>query len=137
MKLVEVITTKETSITTYHAIKSFGESIGKTCVTCKDTPGFIVNRLLIPYAHEAIKIVEEGVASARDIDLAMKLGAGYPMGPLELTDLVGLDVSANITKGWHERDPTRFKPSKLVEKLIQEGKLGVKSGEGFYNYKNV
>lgn len=134
MKLLEVITTDETSTATFNTIKSFGQSIGKTCVTCKDTPGFIVNRLLIPYSTEAIKMLEEGVASATDIDLAMKLGAGYPMGPFELADLVGLDVSANIRKGWHERDPTRFHPSKLVDKLIKEGKLGVKTGEGFYKY---
>jgi len=137
MKLLEVITTDETSTDTFKTLKAFGQSIGKTCVTCKDTPGFIVNRLLIPYSTEAIKMLEEGVASARDIDLAMKLGAGYPMGPFELADLVGLDVSANIRKGWHAKDPTRFHPSKLVEKLISEGKLGVKTGEGFYKYNNV
>jgi len=137
MKLLEVITTDETSTATYDKINSFGRSIGKTCVTCKDSPGFIVNRLLIPYSTEAIKMLEEGVASAKDIDLAMKLGAGYPMGPFELADLVGLDVSANIRKGWHARDPTRFHPSKIVDKLISEGKLGVKTGEGFYKYSNV
>lgn len=137
MKLLEVITTDETSSATYDTIKAFGQSIGKSCVTCKDTPGFIVNRLLIPYSTDAIKMLEEGVASAKDIDLAMKLGAGYPMGPFELADLVGLDVSANIRKGWHARDPTRFHPSKLVDKMISEGKLGVKTGEGFYKYSNV
>lgn len=137
MKLLEVITTDETSTATYDTIKAFGQSIGKTCVMCKDTPGFIVNRLLIPYSTEAIKMLEEGVASARDIDLAMKLGAGYPIGPFELADLVGLDVHANIRKAWQERDPTRYQPSKIVDKLIKEGKLGVKTGEGFYKYNNV
>lgn len=84
MKLLEIIRINETSDETYNAMRSFGERIGKTCITCKDTPGFVVNRLLIPYMAEAVRLLERGDASARDIDTAMKLGAGYPMGPIEL-----------------------------------------------------
>lgn len=134
MKLLEVIYTDETSSATNDTLKMFGQSIGKTCVVCKDSAGFIVNRLLIPYSSEAIKMLEEGVASAQDIDVAMKLGAGYPLGPFELADLVGLDVMANIRKGWCERYPTKYQPSKLINKMVSEGKLGIKTGEGFYKY---
>lgn len=134
MKLLEIITTDETSSATNDTLKMFGQSIGKTCVSCKDSAGFIVNRLLIPYSSEAVKMLEEGVASVEDIDVAMKLGAGYPMGPFELADLVGLDVMANIRKGWCERFPTKYQPSKLIDKMVSEGKLGIKTGEGFYKY---
>lgn len=79
MKLLEIIRTADTSDQTYNAMKSFGESIGKACITCKDTPGFVVNRLLVPYMAEAVRLLERGDASARDIDTAMKLGAGYPV----------------------------------------------------------
>ncbi|XP_037047791.1 hydroxyacyl-coenzyme A dehydrogenase, mitochondrial-like [Bradysia coprophila] len=134
MKLLEIISTDESSSATNDTLKMFGKSIGKTCVSCKDAPGFIVNRLLIPYSSEAIKLLEEGVATAEDIDVAMKLGAGYPMGPFELADLVGLDVMSNIRKGWCARFPTKYQPSKLVDKMVSEGKLGIKTGEGFYKY---
>ncbi|XP_058459746.1 hydroxyacyl-coenzyme A dehydrogenase, mitochondrial-like [Malaya genurostris] len=137
MKLLEVIRTEKTSEETYQQLMEFGKRLGKTCITCKDTPGFVVNRLLVPYMAEAVRLLERGDASARDIDIAMKLGAGYPMGPFELSDYVGLDTTNNILQGWHEKYPDNplFKPVKLVEKLVSEGKLGVKSGEGFYSYK--
>jgi 3-hydroxyacyl-CoA dehydrogenase len=137
MKLLEVIRIPETSDTTYDAAMNFGKKLGKTCVTCKDTPGFIVNRLLVPYMSEAVRMLERGEASARDIDTAMKLGAGYPMGPFELSDYVGLDTTKNITHIWHKIYPDNplFNPIPLLDKLVAEGKLGVKSGEGFYKYK--
>lgn len=137
MKLLEVIRTEKTSEETYQQLMEFGKRVGKTCITCKDTPGFVVNRLLVPYMAEAVRLLERGDASARDIDIAMKLGAGYPMGPLELSDYVGLDTTNNIMQGWHEKYPDNplFKPSKLLEKLVSEGKFGIKSGEGFYSYK--
>lgn len=99
MKLLEIIRTADTSDQTYNAMKSFGESIGKACITCKDTPGFVVNRLLVPYMAEAVRLLERGDASARDIDTAMKLGAGYPVSELiwhdgwliEFTKLFQLD----------------------------------------------
>jgi len=137
MDLLEVIRIPETSEETYQSVMTFGRKIGKTCVTCKDTPGFIVNRLLSPYLNEAIKMLEEDVATIEDIDSAMKLGAGHPMGPFELCDLVGLDVIHNARKFYHEQFPDIpfFAPSTLVDNMVKEGKLGVKSGEGFYNYK--
>ncbi|CAH1795457.1 unnamed protein product [Owenia fusiformis] len=137
MKLVEVVRFGATSNETFQSLTDFGQAVGKTTVSCKDTPGFIVNRLLVPYMMEAVRMLERGDASAKDIDVAMKLGAGYPMGPFELTDYVGIDTCKFIMDGWHELDPDQplFKPSELVNKLVAEGKLGMKSGEGFYSYK--
>jgi len=137
MKLVEVVNIDSTSEDTFKTLKSFGESVGKTAVTCKDTPGFVVNRLLCPYMLEAINLVERGDATFEDVDVAMKLGAGYPMGPFQLLDYVGLDTFKFIIDAWHKRypDEPRFKPSQTVNKLVSEGKLGVKSGEGFYKYE--
>ncbi|GFO18586.1 hydroxyacyl-coenzyme a dehydrogenase, mitochondrial-like [Plakobranchus ocellatus] len=136
MKLVEVIRIPETSDETYSALEAFGKAVGKTTVQCKDTPGFIVNRLLVPYMMEAVRLVERGEATPRDVDTAMKLGAGYPMGPFELSDYVGLDTVKFIIDGWMEREPDNplFSQSTLLNKLVEEKKLGVKSGEGFYSY---
>ncbi|KAM3957516.1 3-hydroxyacyl-CoA dehydrogenase [Aphomia sociella] len=136
MKLLEVVKGAETSDATFKTMLEWGKSVGKTCVSCKDTPGFIVNRLLVPYICEAIRMYERGDASARDIDIAMKLGAGYPMGPLELADYVGLDTNKFILDGWHKKFPDQplFNPIPLLDKLVAEGKLGVKTGEGFYKY---
>jgi len=137
MKLVEVVRTPQTSDATYQTLAEFGKALGKTTVEAKDTPGFIVNRLLVPYMMEAIRMFERGDASAKDIDTAMKLGAGYPMGPIELADYVGLDTCKFIVDGWHSKDPANplFKPSPLLDKLVAEGKHGVKAGTGFYSYK--
>jgi len=137
MKLVEVVKTAETSGDTLQALLNFATKVGKKPVTCKDTPGFIVNRLLVPYMAEAIRLFERGVASKEDIDTAMKLGAGYPMGPFELLDYVGLDTTKFILDGWSQTDPNEklFKPSALLNKLVAEGKLGNKTGEGFYQNK--
>lgn len=137
MKLLEVIRIPQTTDETYNKLMEFGASIGKVCITCKDTPGFVVNRLLVPYMAEAVRMLERGDASAKDIDTAMKLGAGYPMGPFELADYVGLDTTNHIINGWYEKYPDNplFKPIELVQKMVKEGKLGVKSGEGFYSYK--
>lgn len=137
MKLLEVIRTDDTSDATYEAILTFGKKLGKACVSCKDTPGFIVNRLLVPYLAEAVRLYERGDAEARDIDVAMKLGAGYPMGPFELADYVGLDTTRNILIGWNAKFPENpmFKPIQKLDDLVNAGKYGVKSGEGFYCYK--
>ncbi|CAN7993029.1 unnamed protein product [Ixodes hexagonus] len=136
MKLLEVVRIPETSDDTFDKMKEWGAALGKTTVSCKDTPGFIVNRLLIPTMMEAVRMLERGDASARDIDTSMKLGAGHPMGPFELSDYVGLDVTKFIIDGWHKRFPDNplFKPSPLLDRLVQEGKLGVKTGEGFYKH---
>uniref|UniRef100_A0A9L0RJK7 Hydroxyacyl-coenzyme A dehydrogenase, mitochondrial n=1 Tax=Equus caballus TaxID=9796 RepID=A0A9L0RJK7_HORSE len=103
----------------------------------EDTPGFIVNRLLVPYLLEAVRLYERGDASKEDIDTAMKLGAGYPMGPFELLDYVGLDTTKFILDGWHEMDAKNplFQPSSSLDKLVAENKFGKKTGEGYYKYK--
>jgi len=136
MKLVEVVKTPETSEATHKWLLDFGKSIGKTTVSCTDTPGFVVNRLLVPYLTEAIRLKERHVASTEDIDSAMKLGAGHPMGPLQLCDFIGLDTIKFILDGWTKQFPDDkvFKPIALLDKLVAEGKLGKKSGEGFYKY---
>jgi 3-hydroxyacyl-CoA dehydrogenase len=137
VKLLEVVRSDQTSQATHDQLMTFGTSLGKLCVVCKDTAGFIHNRLLIPASAEAIRMVAGGVASARDIDLAMKLGAGYPVGPLEMADRVGLDTVLHILNGWRERFPDDpiYDPIPLLVQMVKEGRLGVKSGEGFYSYK--
>lgn len=136
MKLVEVVRTPLTSETTHKNLLEFSKSLGKQPITCKDTPGFVVNRLLVPYMMEAIRLFERGDASKEDIDIGMKLGAGYPMGPFELLDYVGLDTCKFIIDGWAQKYPDEplFRPSPLLSKLVAEGKFGIKSGEGFYRY---
>merc|ERR1719313_1473520 len=126
MKLVEVVRSDHTSDQSFDFLVAFGESVGKTVVKCKDTPGFVVNRLLVPYMQEAVRLLERGDASMQDIDTAMKLGAGYPMGPFELMDYVGLDTHKFIMDGWHEAYPNEplFKPSPLIAKLVADGKTG-------------
>ncbi|XP_063074416.1 hydroxyacyl-coenzyme A dehydrogenase, mitochondrial isoform X2 [Engraulis encrasicolus] len=137
MKLVEVIKTDSTSQETFDALMAFSKALGKHPVTCKDTPGFIVNRLLVPYMMEAIRLHERGHGSKEDIDMAMKLGAGYPMGPFELLDYVGLDTAKFIIDGWCAMEPNNplFSTSPMLNKLVAEGKFGKKTGEGFYKYK--
>lgn len=137
MKLVEVIRTPMTSQRTFDSLMDFSKALGKHPVACKDTPGFIVNRLLVPYLLEAVRLYERGDASKEDIDTAMKLGAGYPMGPFELCDYVGLDTTKFIIDGWYKQDPKNplFEPSPVVNQLVAEKKLGKKTGEGFYKYK--
>ncbi|XP_040185550.1 hydroxyacyl-coenzyme A dehydrogenase, mitochondrial [Rana temporaria] len=137
MKLVEVIKAPMTSQTTFDSLIDFSKALGKMPVSCKDTPGFIVNRLLVPYLMESVRLYERGNASKEDIDIAMKLGAGYPMGPFELLDYVGLDTSKFIIDGWHQMEPENplFAPSELLNKLVAENKLGKKTGEGFYKYR--
>merc|ERR1719422_2859361 len=126
----------ETSDDTFNAMVNWGKAMGKVTVDCKDTPGFIVNRLLVPYLMEAVRMVERGDASAKDVDTAMKLGAGHPMGPFELADYVGLDTNKFIMDGWSGRYPeeTLFRQSPMLNKLVADGKLGKKTGEGFYKY---
>ncbi|OQR67194.1 hydroxyacyl-coenzyme A dehydrogenase [Tropilaelaps mercedesae] len=136
MKLLEVIRAHKTSDETNTKITEWGKLIGKTTIACKDTPGFVVNRLLVPSLMEAIRMLERGDASARDIDTGMKLGAGHPMGPFELADYVGLDVTKFIIDGWHKKFPENplFNPSPLLDNMIAENKLGIKTGEGFFKY---
>jgi len=136
MKLVEVVRTDRTDDEVFAAARAFGEACGKTPVTCKDTPGFVVNRLLVPYMVQAIQMLDRGDASKEDIDTAMQLGCGYPMGPLTLTDYVGLDTTLSILRGWTKRYPSEpaFAIPKSLERKVAEGKLGRKSGEGYYKW---
>lgn len=136
MRLVEVVRTDRTDEDVFAAARAFGEACGKTPVACKDTPGFVVNRLLVPYMVQALLMLERGDATKEDIDVAMQLGCGYPMGPLTLTDYVGLDTTLSILEGWRERYPSEpaFAVPELLRKKVREGKLGRKSGEGFYKW---
>ncbi|KAI9101291.1 3-hydroxyacyl-CoA dehyrogenase [Phlyctochytrium arcticum] len=142
MKLVEVIRIPETSDEVFTALYDLTKNMGKIPVACKDTPGFIVNRLLVPYMMESLRLVERGDASMKDVDVAMKLGAGYPMGPFELMDYVGLDTIKFITDGWHKSGKglagdKLIEPSPLLNDLVSKGNLGRKSGKGFYAYEGV
>lgn len=137
MRLVEVVRTKHTDEDVFATARAFGEAAGKTPVSCKDTPGFVVNRLLVPYLVQALMMLERGDATKEDIDAAMQFGCGYPMGPLTLTDYVGLDTTLFILKGWVERypnEPAFAIPASLEEK-VKAGKLGRKTGEGFYKWE--
>jgi len=137
MKLVEVVRTNETSDDVFASARAFGESCGKTPVACKDTPGFVVNRLLVPYLVQSLLLLERGDASANDIDTAMKLGCGHPMGPIELSDYVGLDTTLSILEGWvaaYPKEPAFVIPA-ILKKKVAEKKLGRKTGEGFYKWE--
>ena len=137
MPLVEVVRGLQTSDATLDEASAFAESIGKTPIVCEDKPGFIVNRLLVPYINDAIHAFSEGVASAEDIDTAMKLGANMPIGPLALADLVGLDISLAAGESlYKEFGDSKFRVAPLLRQMVRAGKLGRKTGEGFYNYKD-
>src|SRR5262249_50866118 len=135
MQLVEVVRSIATSNETMTALKTFGAALGKSVIEAKDTPGFIVNRLLVPYLLDAVRVLESGVASRDDIDQGMKLGCGHPIGPLALLDFVGLDTAyyiANIM--FEEFKEPRFAPPPLLKRMVLAGQLGRKSGHGFYEY---
>ena len=135
MQLVEVVRTLLTSEETMRAAADFVSSLGKEPVSCRDSSGFIVNRLLVPYLLDAVRAYEEGVGSMEDIDKAMRLGCGYPMGPFALLDFVGLDTTyyiANIM--FDEYREKRFAPPPLLKQMVAAGRLGRKSGRGFYDY---
>ncbi len=136
MGLVEVVRTDDTSDEVLEAARAFGERVGKSPVTAADTPGFIVNRLLVPYMAEAMRMLDRGDATAADIDTAMKLGCGYPMGPFTLTDYVGLDTTLSILEGWQERFPGEplYETPDCLQSLVDEGKLGRKTGMGFFDW---
>ncbi len=135
LPLVEVVRGEHTSDATVARAVEFVARIGKTPIVCHDTPGFIVNRLLMPYLNDAVHALAEGVTSAADLDAAMTLGANLPLGPLALADLIGLDVTLAAIEALHrETGDPRFRPAPLLRRYVRAGKLGRKSGEGFHRY---
>ena len=135
MRLVEVIPAMQTEKGTTDLALGMAKRLGKTAITCKDTPGFVVNRLLVPYMLDAVRLLEAGVASVEDIDTAMKLGCGMPMGPFELMDFTGVEISylvGEIFYGYTKE--SRFAPPGLIRNMVKAGYLGRKTGKGFYDH---
>ena len=136
MKLVEIVRGQRTSDRTIEQARQVAEKMGKQPIVVRDSPGFATSRLGIAIGLEAIRMLEEGVASAEDIDRAMELGYNHPMGPLRLSDLVGLDVRLSIAEYLASMLGPRFEPPELLRKMVREGRLGRKSGRGFYEWKD-
>jgi 3-hydroxybutyryl-CoA dehydrogenase len=135
MRLVEIVVGKQTSTDTVDTVQNVGRKMRKDPIVVKDVPGFASSRLGVVLGLEAMRMFEQGVASAQDIDTAMELGYNHPMGPLKLTDLVGLDVRLNIAEYLHrELGSEAFKPPEVLRRMVSEGKLGKKTGEGFYDW---
>jgi 3-hydroxybutyryl-CoA dehydrogenase len=136
MKLIEIVRGQRTSDDTVAEVRAVAEKMGKTPIIVRDSPGFATSRLGIALGLEAIRMLEEGVASAEDIDRAVELGYNHPMGPLRLTDLVGLDVRLAIAEYLAATLGPRFEPPQLLREMVREGKLGKKSGRGFYEWND-
>jgi len=135
MALVEIIRALQTSDETFAATKDIAVRMGKSPVEVKDSPGFVVNRMLVPMINEAVFVYSEGVASVEDIDAAMKLGSNHPMGPLALADLIGLDICLSVMEVlFDEFADSKYRPCPLLKKMVAAGYLGRKSGRGFYSY---
>jgi 3-hydroxybutyryl-CoA dehydrogenase len=135
MRLVEIVRTIETSDATVEELQAFARSLGKTPIIAKDTAGFVVNFLLIPYLLSAVRMYENGVATKDDIDTGMKLGCGYPMGPFQLLDYVGLDTTLYAAEAIYKEYPDpAYAPPTLLRRMVQAGRMGMKSGRGFYEY---
>jgi 3-hydroxybutyryl-CoA dehydrogenase len=135
MKLVEIVRGLETSDHTYNITKSVAESMGKETVEVKESPGFVTSRINVLIGNEAFYLLQEGVASAEDIDKALKLGLNHPMGPFELVDLVGLDIRLSVLEFLHQRLGEKYRPCPLLVKYVKAGRLGRKTGKGVYDYK--
>jgi len=136
MKLVEVIRTDHTDEAVFQKCLAWVKDIGKVGVSCRDTPGFIVNRLLVPNFAQAMLLVERGDATVKDVDLSMQLGAGHPMGPLHLADYVGLDTCLFVMEGWVKDFPDEraFVVPDILREKVTNNELGRKTGKGFYNW---
>ena len=135
MKLVEVVAAEQSSEETLNALEAFAEGLGKQPVRTKDRPGFLVNRLLMPYLNQVIQAYDDGLASAEDMDIALEMGLGYPMGGLKLLDLIGLDIHLHATSAAYEQThDLHFSPPPLLRRLVSAGYLGRKAGRGFYLY---
>ena len=135
MGLVEIIPALQTDESTVTYVTSLAKVLGKTPVLVKDSAGFVVNRVLIPMINEAISLLQEGVASAEDIDAAMKLGCNHPIGPLALADMIGLDICLNVMEVLYAGfEDSKYRASPLLKKMVNAGYLGRKSGKGFFNY---
>ena len=135
MALVEIIRALQTSDDTYARVEALARDLGKTPVSVKDSPGFVVNRMLVPMINEAVFVLSEGLAAAEEIDAAMKLGAGHPMGPLTLADMIGLDVCLWVMNVLHEEfGDSKFRPCPLLKQMVDAGYLGRKTGRGFFDY---
>ena len=135
MKLVELIRALQTSDATFEAARSLADRLGKTAVAVADSPGFVVNRMLVPMINESVYALSEGLASAEEIDLAMQLGLSHPIGPLRLADLIGLDVCLDVMEVmYREFSDSKYRPCPLLRKMVDAGRLGRKSGRGFYEY---
>ena len=134
MQLLEIVRGLETSAATLQACEEAGRRMGKECVTVRESPGFVTSRINAMIGNEAFYMLQEGVASAADIDKALKLGLNHPMGPFELVDLVGLDTRLSILKFLHRTLGEKFRPCPLLEQYVSAGRLGRKSGRGIYEY---
>jgi 3-hydroxybutyryl-CoA dehydrogenase len=135
MKLLEFVRTIATSEETMEAARQFGASLGKTMITAKDTPGFIVNVLLVPFLLDAVRLLDNGVATKEDIDAGMQLGCNHPMGPLTLADFVGLDTALFIADAMYDEfKDARYAAPPLLRRMVLAGWLGRKTGRGFYTY---
>jgi 3-hydroxybutyryl-CoA dehydrogenase len=137
MKLVEVVATERSSERALATATGVAEAMGRTPIRAKDSPGFVANRLARPFSLESLRMLGEGVADAATIDRVVRLGGGFRMGPFELIDLIGLDVNLTIARSFFAQggEPERWRPSPIQERLVEEGKLGRKSGEGYYSYR--
>jgi 3-hydroxybutyryl-CoA dehydrogenase len=135
MKLVEIIRGQSTGEETFQAVRALAERMGKTPIAINEAPGFAVNRILVPMMNEAIFVLQEGIASAEDIDKGMMLGANHPIGPLALADLVGLDTLLMVQENlYQEFGDSKYRPCPLLRKMVRAGHFGRKSGRGFYEY---